>query len=205
MVAIPARGFALAAHEVTVGEWMVFVDATHRASASCGTASGGDGSWRDPGFVQTPTHPVVCVTWEDAQDYAGWLSARTGERYHLPTGREWELAARAGSRMTYSWGALASRSRANFGTDRCCAPQARARDRWAYTAPVQSFPVNRFGLFDMAGNVWEWVSDCAAPDCAAHTIRGGSWLYPPDQMQPGHRRSHATPGISVGFRVARDL
>ncbi|MBL8551935.1 MAG: formylglycine-generating enzyme family protein [Hyphomonadaceae bacterium] len=213
---VSVAAFALGRHEVSVGEWSAFADATQRddrPAAACRTASGRVGSWRDPGFAQADSQPVVCVSWRDATDYSAWLTSLTGHRYRLPREAEWEYAARAGSRTAYYWGDVADRAFANYGADRCCAPLARGADRWRYTAPVGSFPPNGFGLFDMAGNVWEWTADCfgterAGPpqeDCADHVLRGGSWFFTSRQMQSTSRRSHATPGISIGLRVARDL
>ncbi len=214
----PAHGetvaaFALGEREVTRGEWAAFVKATGHPATICHTASGGSGTWRDPGYAQDDSEPVVCVGWRDAADYTAWLSAQTGRHYRLPSEAEWEYAARAGSTGNFAWGASADRRFANYGADSCCGPEASGADRWLNTAPVASFAPNAFGLFDMNGNVWEWVQNCYAAsygeappaDCAERVIRGGSWLYPPSQMRAASRRRHATPGISLGFRVARDL
>ena len=129
--------------------------------------------------------PVINVSWDDAQDYVAWLSARTGGAYRLPSEAEWEYAARAGTTTKYSWGNEIGVNRANCGANRC-------GDQWEYTAPAGSFRPNAFGLFDMHGNVWEWVQDCwqashaGAPvdgserlsgDCAVRVLRGGSWFY----------------------------
>lgn len=206
--------FAAGRVDVTRAQWTVFVLATHRADRACNAYPGPGGSWRDPGFTQTPSEPVVCVSWSDAQDYARWLTQRTSHMYRLMTEEEWEYAARAGTATPFGWGDLAGRDRANYGADICCSGLASGRDRWIRTSPGGAFPPNAFGLYDMAGNVWQWTSTCYTPaydapaataPCSAHVIRGGSWLYPPGLMRAAVRRSHATPGVSVGFRVARDL
>ena len=120
-----------------------------------------DASWKKLGFEQDDNHPVVCVTWNDAQDYARWLSQRTGRTYRLLTEAEWEYAARAGTSTPYSWGANADHEHANYGKDECCGTGVvSGRDRWVYTSPVGSFPPNAFGLYDMHGNVLQLVQDC---------------------------------------------
>lgn len=163
--------FAAGRFPVTRGQWAAFVAATardiRRGCAWTGRVSGGqpdpDGSWRDAGFAQSDSHPVVCVSWPDAQDYARWLSDRTGHRYRLVSEAEWEYAARAGSTAPYPWGPSASHEYANYGADTCCSGLAAGRDQWVYTSPVDAFPPNGFGLYDLLGNALEWVEDCLAP------------------------------------------
>ena len=190
-VTVPA--FRLGKHEVMVGQFRRFVEATGYRTDAERNAGGciyvqPDGSertvsWRDPGFSAGDGHPVVCVSWNDAQAYVEWLSAETGGHYRLPTEAEWEYAARAGSTTKYSWGDDIGRNRANCDNDVC-------GDSYEYTAPVGSFPANAWGLHDMHGNVWEWVQDCwnasydDAPSdgsawesgvCGLRVLRGGSW------------------------------
>lgn len=162
------RGFAIGKFDVTRGEWAAFVSATHHASKTGCSWTGrmkADepdpiGSWSSVGFAQTDTHPVVCVTWADAQAYLGWLSQKTGKHYRLPSEAEWEYAARARTLTPFYWGAKATHELANYGADTCCSPLATGRDRWTGTSPVGSFPANAFGLYDMAGNVLQMVQDC---------------------------------------------
>ncbi len=125
-------------------------------------------SWRNPGFQQTDDHPVVNITWNDATAMAEWLSRVEGRRYRLPTEAEWEFACRAGTKTRYYNGNSPSTLSAIANTfDAAAAPYwprwkdfARAEDDGtAFTAPVGSFSPNAFGLYDMLGNVWEWVSD----------------------------------------------
>ena len=162
---VSVKRFALGRYDVTRGEYAQFVAATRRRTAkgcewSPSMAGAPDAAWNHLGFAQEDNHPVVCVGMEDAQDYAAWLSRQTGRSYRLPTEAEWEYAARAGSTTAYPWGDQASHDQANYGADTCCGPLKQGSDAWAYTSPVGSFPANAFGLFDMHGNVLQWVQDC---------------------------------------------
>ena len=131
--------------------------------------------------------PVINVSWNDAKEYVAWLSSQTGSEYRLPSESEWEYAARAGSTMKYSWGNTIGANRANCNDwgDGGCGSQWDGKQ----TAPVGSFAPNGFGLYDMHGNVYEWVEDCwntsyaGAPsdgspwrqgECAKRVLRGGS-------------------------------
>ena len=213
--------FALGVREVTREDFAGFVDATGRSIDNrCWVFSGeewayrSDRGWRNPGFRQSGSHPVVCVSWDDAKAYAAWLSQETGETYRLPSESEWEYAARAETATKYGWGNEIGANRANCRNDHC-------GDQWKYTAPVGSFPPNGFGLHDMHGNVWEWVEDCSngsyagAPsdggawrsgDCAKRVLRGGSWDSNPRFLRAAYRlRITSGRGSSDGFRVARTL
>ena len=158
--------------------------------------------------------PVINVSREDAGAYAQWLSAQTGQRYRLPSEAEWEYAARAGASARYSWGDAIGRNRANC--DGC-------GSKWdnKQTAPVGSFTANAFGLYDMHGNVWEWVADCygdyadapndgsARRGCDAEwaVVRGGSWFLAPRFLRSANRYRHwpADRNDDDGFRLVRDL
>ena len=132
--------FELMAAEVTVGQYARFVTDTGYPLLS------------EPDYRQTDRHPVVLLSWDDAVAFCAWAGVR------LPTEAEWEHAARGGrTGQIYGWGNEVSRDRANYGADQCCAGATGGADRWPTTAPVRSFPPNDFGLYDMAGNVWEWV------------------------------------------------
>ena len=207
------RAFAIAVHDVTRSEFMQFVAATGYA------ATGERCDWRSPTFRgqslgQGPDDPVVCVDWADAQAYTRWLSSRTHQSYRLPDEFEWEFAARAGSRTARPWGDAVDRSRANMGADVCCGPYAAGADRWLYTSPVGSFPPNRFGLFDMLGDVWQWTATCGddrAParseDCRTRVARGSGWFHPPEFARSASRVADDADrrAADIGFRVARDL
>ena len=160
--------------------------------------------------------PVINVNWHDAKGYAAWLSEQTGKTYRLPSESEWEYAARAGTETAYSWGDEIGVNRAN-----CDGSGSKWSDR--QTSPVGSFAPNGFGLYDMHGNVWEWVEDCwhgnyegASSDGSAWTsgghisyavVRGGSWSdYP--RILGSANRSGNWPSDRVdnsGFRLVQDL
>ncbi|CAN5343265.1 formylglycine-generating enzyme family protein [soil metagenome] len=227
--------FALGATDVTVGEWRAFVRATRRSEAHGCEWSGfpknqwATASWRHLGFAQADTHPVVCVSWQDARDYAAWMSKRTRHPYRLPSEAEWEYAARAGATTAYPWGDTASHEYANYGADTCCSERGEGHDRWLQTSPVGSFPANRFGLYDMIGNAWQWVADCYVesyvgaptdgsavdqPGCTRRVLRGGTWGDPPDLIRAAFRNWAPPPhwpagrdyrSGGVGFRLARSL
>ena len=219
--------FALAKSLVTKAQWAAFVIDIGRPTvvAPCAYAPAANPSWNDPGYPQNDNHPVVCVTWRDAQDYARWLSKRTGHRYRLPTDEEWEYAARAGTTTAYPWGPTASHAFANYGLDECCGPAAKGPDKWEYTSPVGSFPPNDFGLYDMHGNVFQWVETCAdtfeklplrkdEKGCTYRYARGGAYGERPAVMRSA-AKNYAPPdnktmieiyrSAGFGFRVARDL
>jgi formylglycine-generating enzyme required for sulfatase activity len=154
--------------------------------------------------------PVINVSWQDARAYAVWLSKRTSRPYRLLSEAEWEYAARAGTATAYPWGDDPGQNQANF---------AGSGSQWSnQTSPVGSFEPNGFGLYDMIGNVWEWVQDCwnrnyaGGPidgraweegDCTLRVLRGGSWVYGPASCRCACRYDER-PGLryySIGFRV----
>jgi formylglycine-generating enzyme required for sulfatase activity len=181
-----SRAFAAGRTEVTRAQFAAFVaDAGYLPAKGCWHFVGSGWefdekrSWRDPGFPQTDDHPVVCISWHDAQAYSAWLSARTMRHYRLLTEAEWEYAARAGSSSAYWFGDVPDGvcRNVNLGdldtTERsdwlgktfnaALMPPwvgVPCRDGYAFTAPVASFPANPFGLYDMNGNANEWVEDC---------------------------------------------
>jgi formylglycine-generating enzyme required for sulfatase activity len=227
--------FALGRFDVTRAQWAAFVaDSSWRPEGGCewagwSRAETAKGAWNALGFAQEDSHPVVCVGWHDAQAYIAWLSRRTGHVYRLPSEAEWEYAARAHSRSAYPWGATATHDRANYGADTCCSSAVDGRDRWMFTSPVGSFAPNSFGLFDMHGNVWQWVQDCFSAsydgasvdgsanqtaDCEQRVLRGGTWGDPPEFIRSANRNWAPPPNWNpqweyrsggVGFRVAMDL
>ena len=164
MVAIPPSNttehFWMGTTEVTVGQFKKFLaESDHQFSGDL---------WKDIYQVSpTDDHPMVYVSWHDTTAYAKWAGKR------LPTQAEWEFAARGGLvGKKYSWGndkGLA-RDYANYqGTD--------GKDKWRYTAPVGSFKPNGYGLYDMAGNVWEWCQDWYDSGQDQKVLLGGSWFY----------------------------
>ena len=168
------KQFAAGKYDITKAEWAAFVKATnHPAGGNCGWAGlpGEDSTqpwlpnpaanWNNVGFAQDSTHPVICISWNDAHDYVEWLSKKTGFPYRLLTEAEWEYADRGGTVTPYYWGNTASHEYANYGTDTANGiGYVSGKDQWINTSPVGSFPPNPFGLYDMNGNVWQWVDDC---------------------------------------------
>ncbi|KAB8045069.1 bifunctional serine/threonine-protein kinase/formylglycine-generating enzyme family protein [Janthinobacterium aquaticum] len=210
-----AQPFALARHPVSVGEWRVFVRAT-------GWNGGLETNWEKPGFVQTDLHPVVGVSWNDAQLYLAWLGEKTGQRYRLPSEAEWEYACRAGSRTAFHTGETISTEQANYDGLYIYNGGERGQYRGGTTAQGVFAP-NAWGLYDMHGNVWEWVQDSVhdnyqgAPvdgsawedgaDSSRRILRGGSWLYHPRYLRSALRNGYSAvlSNDIVGFRVAREV
>ena len=147
-----------------------------------------------PRFEAGDDHPAFGVSFHDAVAYCEWAGVR------LPSGEEWEIAARGSLGTRYPWGNRARRDRANTETE---------RDGHFYPSPVGSFPegASPFGCLDMAGNVTEWTSDYFPGQTECRTTRGGAWNVSFDYcestfLEPNH------PGIhfrSIGFRVVRGL
>ena len=212
-----ARPFAVGKFEVTFDEWDACV-----ADRACGTVN-------DEGWGRG-RRPVINVSYEQAVGYLGWLADRTGEKYRLLSEAEWEYAARAGSERARFWGSSPDQACVFANVrDQSYGAKWRSKDDLfgcddgsANTAPVGSFKPNAFGLYDMLGNVWEWVQDCynrsyeGAPadgsawstgDCSQRVFRGGCWLIYPqlvrsairDRLAPSHQN------FDLGFRVARSL
>ncbi len=185
----------------------------------------------EPEFRQGERDPVVCVDWNDAQAYAEWLSRKTGKAYRLLSESEWEYAARGGTSTARYWGEHEDEQcRYANGIDAAYKkhnpslkyPVAPCNDGHVYTSPAGSFLPNEYGLYDMLGNVNEWVEDCwnddyaAAPsdgsawlqgDCSARMFRGGSWGDIPRYLRSAIRYAYTTGDRDdyIGFRVARTL
>jgi len=198
-----ASHFAVGKFELTFAEW----DAcANHGDCNPNVSSNGSGHGRQP---------VINVTWEDAQRYVAWLARITGKPYRLLSEAEYEYAARARTQTAYPWGNNVGQGNANCGE---CGSQWDA----SQTAPVGSFAANRFSLYDMVGNVFEWVEDCfhdnykgapsdASPwtseNCSRRVVRGGSWLARSFLLRSASRDwlSFDKPRDDVGFRVARTL
>ena len=209
------HSFALGRYPVTVGEWRAFVKAT-------GWQSKLDVDWQQPGFAQDERHPVVCVSWHDAQLYLQWLGEKTGQQYRLPSEAEWEYACRAGSHTAFSFGDQITPEHANYDGHFTYNDGPKGSSHGG-TTRVGSYQPNPWGLFDMHGNVWEWTQDTVhdnylgAPidgsaweqggDKARRILRGGAWLYQPRYLRSAMRNGYSAllANDVVGFRVARKL
>ncbi|RJG07862.1 hypothetical protein D3870_05555 [Noviherbaspirillum cavernae] len=195
--------FAIGKYEVTVEQWNACIEA-----GECPRNGGNPNS-------QPKNTPVRDVSWDDAQKYVKWLSKTSGHSYRLPTEAEWEYAARGGTSTQYWWGEQMRKGTANCKD--CGEPWQQDSP-----APVGSFAPNPFGLYDMNGSVWEWVSDCwhnsykgapadarawDDPNCRIRVIRGGSWREGASYM-PSSTRFKYDANVRQsqnGFRVARDM
>jgi formylglycine-generating enzyme required for sulfatase activity len=200
-----AKSFAVSKYELTFDEWdtcAYYGDCPRDIS---------DSDWH------RGRQPAINVSWNDAQRYVTWLSKVIGHPYRLLTEAEYEYATRAGTQTIFPWGN-------EIGTNNANCNQCGSQWGGYQTAPVGSFRPNRFGLYDMVGNVWEWVEDClhytydgAPTDGSAwieggvcnegRVLRGGSWNLPPRDVRSAQRFASGT-GIRIantGFRVARTL
>ncbi len=191
MVRIPGRNFEVGRYEVTFAEWDACI-----AGGGCNGYRPDDHGWG------RGRRPVINVSWNDAQAYVQWLSQRTGQRYRLLTEAEWEYAARAGTTTNFSWGdqdPVCDRGARNGAQPYNCTPQQ--------TLPVGSFQPNGFGLYDVHGNVFEWVEDCYESSCSSRVVRGGSWVSPADDLRSALRDWNTATfrNVNIGFRVARTL
>jgi sulfatase modifying factor 1 len=227
--------FSIGVQPVTNGDYMQFVRATgHRAPGVYElplvvTAGSGE---REETFRQQSApynwsrgepprerldHPVTLVRWADATAYCGWLSGVSGRTFRLPTEAEWEKAARGGLKgRRYPWGDRFDQTKANFLAD----PSQRAEHS---TTPCRLFPPNDYGVFDVAGNVWEWVHDWYTPDAYTtaprnnptgpsegrlRIVRGGAWLVADIRMLMCSHRHKVPPdtySYAIGFRVASSV
>jgi len=202
---VSVSAFAIGKTTVTFAEWDACV------------ADGGCNGYRPPEDrgLGRGNLPVINVSWDDAQAYVQWLSRKTGKRYSLPSESQWEYAARAGSTTAYYWGDAIGSGNANCLD---CGSQWGGKQ----SAPVGSFRPNAFGLYDMAGNVWQWTADCVndsykgAPtdgsawtsgNCGRRVLRGGTAGNHPENARSATRHGSTSTGRpgALGFRLARML
>jgi formylglycine-generating enzyme required for sulfatase activity len=205
-----AYPFAVSKFAITFDEW-----------EACGK-EGGCGDYRpaDQGWGRGK-RPVIDISWENARAYVKWLSHKTGKPYRLLSESEWEYAARAGTTTKFFFGDTLSPSQANYdGSDDGSGPSDVNRQK---TMRVGSFPANGFGLFDMHGNVSEWVEDCWHEDytvraptdgsawldgnCNGRVMRGGSWQDSQEELRSAARIGEYKDKSSYtdGLRIARGL
>ncbi len=195
---VTVKPFRMGRYEITQAQWQAVMG-------------------RNPSRFTGENRPVESVSWDDVQTFLTRLNARNpGTPYRLPTEAEWEYAARGGQETRYWWGNDIGTGKANC--DGC-------GSRWdtKETAPVGSFAANAYGLYDTAGNVWEWVQDCYHDDyisapiessrwrdsclSARRVLRGGSWINVP-QLARVSVRDRSWPDFRVdnlGLRLAQDL
>jgi formylglycine-generating enzyme required for sulfatase activity len=211
-----AKAFAVGKFTVTFDEWDACV-----ADGGCNAPSVyGYNKPEDKGWGRGK-QPVIEVNWPGAKSYAAWLSKTTGKTYRLLSESEWEYAARAGTTTPFWWGSSISTSQANYvGTKTY--NNGRKGEYRQRTVPVDSFAPNGFGLYNVHGNVWQWVEDCYANnydgaatdgsartsgDCTKRVLRGGSWDLTPESLRAA-TRARGDPDysyIDIGFRLARTL
>ena len=199
---VTMKKYAISQYEITYAEYEKYSKATGVYTPSRSE-------------INPKTYPIVDVSWQDAQDYATWLSQQTGYTYRLPTEAEWEYAARAGTDTPYWWGHNIGRGKAHcLG----CDSPADARKQ----APIGIFDPNPWGLYDVHGNVAEWTQDCYNPnyenaptdgsawhsgDCSKRIVRGGSYsgagtaatVTRRDKFNGRARLDH------IGFRLVREF
>jgi formylglycine-generating enzyme required for sulfatase activity len=231
------RGFFLQTGEVTVGQWRSFARATGyrtEAERDGGVYLWSNGGWQKraglfweaPGFIQDDRHPVTCVSWNDAQEFIGWVNGSQGGVHRLPTEAEWEYACRAGSGTARYWGDSPDEACLYANVADLRAKSANPEwtvhpcdDGFHQTAPVARYRANRLGLFDMLGNAYEWcsdwyggypsapVTDPGGPSGGAQRVaRGGSWSAEPASARSAYRFAFA-PDYRfdfLGFRLARN-
>jgi formylglycine-generating enzyme required for sulfatase activity len=203
--------FSVGRFAVTFDEWDACV-----SDGGCEGYRPGDHGWG------RGSRPVINASWDDAQAYVAWLSRKTGKAYRLLSEAEWEYAARAGTTTVFWWGDRISTAQANYDGNYTFRGGAKGEYR-VMTIPVDSFEPNPWGLYNVHGNVSEWVEDAwhadysGAPkdgsawlqsgDASRRVVRGGSWSIIPQNLRAANRARYSTVSRdgSFGFRVARTL
>lgn len=190
-----ARPFAMGVYEVTAAEWAACV----RDKACRGIAG-----WAKEN--PNPLIPAAGLSYEDAQAFVAWLSVQSGLAYRLPTEDEWEYAARGGAGTVFPWGDAIQPSDANYDQTESYRGGGTAPYR-GYPEAVNAYPPNGFGLYQMAGNVWELTQGCDDASCRARVVRGGSFQSTPWELRAANRMGvgAAKRRDDAGLRVVRDL
>ncbi len=229
------KGFYMQTTEVTVGQWREFIlDSGYKTQAETGGGAWiGSGSkwekkngyyWDNPGFSQSESHPVTCVSWNDVWEFINWINRKEGKSYKLPTEAEWEHAGRAGSTTAFANGDI---SEIKCGYDL----NLNAMGWYCYNANKRTHPVaqknaNAWGLYDMHGNIWEWCQDSCEwkngvvndtyrdgivdplnTNGSSRVSRGGCWDDNARHCRSANRRG-CPPGdraTDMGFRLQRKL
>jgi formylglycine-generating enzyme required for sulfatase activity len=239
-------GFAMSTSEISVAQFAQFIaatdyqtDADRRGDSIIYSENSGrmvrtkGMNWRNDyvGKTAADNLPVIHVSFNDANAYCDWLSEATRERYRLPSEAEFEYAARSGTKTRYWWGDMSP----ELGVENLTGINDRSESDRSWSsgftgygdgfwgpAPIKLFLANPFGLFDMAGNVSEWTSDCwhesyarapidigswVNPGCAQRVVRGGSWGSNPEEARAAARSAfnpdHGS--AKIGFRVVREF
>src|SRR6201996_6389652 len=237
-MAVIKQSIAVGRFEITRDQYAAFVRETgYNSGDHCVTFENNQPqdragrSFLNPGYAQSGNHPAVCVSWTNARAYVDWLSRITGKSYRLLSQAEVEYVARAGSTARYG--------ASNDATELCAlangadqsakaaglppnAPYMNCKDGYPFTAPVGSFAVNAFGVYDMIGNVWEWTEDCFRGDysatrletahrfpevCDPRSVRGGDWFSTEASLRPAVRARADIDAHNddIGCRVVRTL
>jgi len=216
--------------EITVAQFRLFSESegyeNRRVSCRDGESnwrSSRSRTWLVPGFEQGEDHPVACVSWQQAVDYVEWLSAETGQSYRLLSETEWDYLY-----QTQVSGAIEPHQQCERGNLADLwlknklpnVDSIDCEDGWAYTSPVANYGPDGNGIFDLVGNLREWVTDCwrrdrnvaqfrvnLDGDCGNRVVKGVSWLHnDPSEVESIRRAFPANVGFNtVGFRVARTL
>ena len=230
------KGFWLQTKEVTKEQFEKFIEDTgYKTDAEKNDGGyGWDGSewkkdadyyWKNPSFEQGADHPAVCISWNDAVEFCKWQTKndKDGRKYRLPTESEWEYACKAGKMTNYCWGDDPDKGKGWCNASDLTAKENNPnwtvfnwKDGYIYTSPVASFKANKWGLYDMHGNVFEWcqdwhgeypsdkVKDPKGPGKGKFRVqRGGSWYSNPRNCRSANRFGNS-PGDAYsdsGFRV----
>jgi len=225
-----AQPLAVGRHAITRGQFATFIKSTgYKTDGGAYVWTGSTwehdpkASWCNPGFAQDDSHPVVCVSWDDAKAYAGWLTQQAGQSYRLLTEAEWEYAARAGTTTPFWWGTAITSAQANYDGTSVYAGGGSKGEYRRQTVPVDSFKANAWGLYNVHGNVWEWCEDvwhdtyASTPtdgsawlqgeDQDLRMVRGGSWYLSPQYLRSAFRDGRFADDqyYDQGFRLARTL
>jgi formylglycine-generating enzyme required for sulfatase activity len=210
------RPFAVGRFAVTFHEWDTCV-----AAKGCKNYRPADRGWG------RGRRPVINVSWEDARAYVAWLSRETGKPYRLLSEAEREYVTRAGTTTPFWWGSYISSCQANYDGEFTYPRTEKQKGEYRrQTVPVDWFQPNPWGLYQVHGNVYEWVEDCwrgtyegapadgsawVKPDCTEHVLRGGSWNFAPWHLRSANRgrvawAAYAAGGfVGISLRVARTL
>ncbi len=229
--------FLVGRFAITVGEFSEFVRKTNfitdaernGVDAGCMIKDGAQWkaidskNWRNPGFVQGSNHPVVCVSWNDVAEYIKWLNFLSGRKYRLLSESEREYVTRSGTQTAFWWGNTISPEQANYDGTQSFNGGAKGVFRQNST-PVDSFSPNYYGLYNVHGNIYEWLADCwhevyinAPADGSPWNTgcvndqqmvqRGGAWNEHPSFLRAAGRvwNLKSNRRNIAGFRLARDL